>query len=112
MNCIEIKNIVENWFRLNHSCGIILPKGWFGRPGDSFWELEKCECENKRLCLYLESERTLVLEDARLVFEEKKELVFQNFSELVFTWKSLPNGETVTEKYFEGELRLVSSLDG
>lgn len=55
----SLESAVARFFKKYVSAGIVLPDGWYGRPGDSFFELRDVRADAASFLLELEGGREL-----------------------------------------------------
>jgi hypothetical protein len=106
----EMKHLVERWFAEFARAGVVLPRGWFGRPYDIGFALCKVSIDGHSLTVYLEEGLTLAFTGLASVSISESELVFGGFTNLQFHWKEFGGNETHNERYESGAVRFVPPI--
>ena len=100
--------IIGDWFKKNDCFGLILPNGWFGRPGDNChqltWTVEK---ENK-LIIELDNQLYLIFTKPISYSIEGNKFIFSNFRQCVFDWQGYGDMTSHCSVYNSGEVKFAS----
>jgi hypothetical protein len=99
---------IRCWFQSCYSGpGLILPDGWFGRPGDNIHALTFLEARKDKLLLELDDQLLLIFTSLKEVRDEGAEIVLSPFSQLVFDWQEYGSLTPHAYLYRGGEVRFV-----
>ncbi|SEL43645.1 hypothetical protein [Streptacidiphilus jiangxiensis] len=95
-----------HWYEAERTAGLILPRGWFGRPYDNRHELTWTQARRTKLVLELDHQLLLVLTEPAMPRTEGPNLVMP-FQQLVFDWQEYGSPSPHAESFGEGELTLA-----
>jgi hypothetical protein len=110
MITINSLNEIKNWFEENGKMEFELPDRYFGRPGDSWYILEKIDIVEDSLVIKLnttEASRKFVFcGEINYQFIDNC-LAISNFDTLVFVWQEVEEPIFYSETYDSGSIRFI-----
>jgi hypothetical protein len=110
MTLHEITTLVARWFSQAGEGGLVLPDGWFGRPYDTFWLLEKIESVDDSLVVTLKGDGILTFEKPSHVSIQDSQLTIEGFLRVVFRWREFGGHQVHENKYDTGEVRFIPPI--
>jgi hypothetical protein len=107
MTLSEITTLVAGWFAQAGEGGLVFPDGWFGRPYDTFWLLDKVEAIDNGLVINLKGDGILAFDKPTHASIHNSQLVVGGFAGLVFRWREFGGSQIHETRYDSGDVRFI-----
>ncbi|WP_433893189.1 hypothetical protein [Streptomyces sp. CA-111067] len=102
----ETLEAITDWFAHAEYSGLILPRGWFGRPFDNQHLLTWAHARQGKLLLELDDQLLLVLTTPGRPDTKDRNLTV-TFAQLVFDWQGYGDLQPHAEVFSDGEIQFV-----
>lgn len=103
----DIVSAIRDFFAAVGYAALILPRGWFGRPYDTFMTLTGSRASEEGLVLELDRQHVLRVDGSPQLTSTQDGLRLSGFTGLVWDWTEYGSAVSHHEEFMSGDVWLV-----